>query len=266
MKSKYADDSHPMYNSGLIGLVSGGHLAGRGRGGHSRSRSRGRYDNTTAVGEAYGRPSLYDSSRLYSAGDVSRRDMRRYDNRERRALRTEQRMAEGRRVGRRRERRYEDFLYQQDSMYGGDAELRHGRMGGRRGRGGPIGMLIGAAGAAMEGGRQSQGSTSSAPAPHAPYGGSGSQEMYRSNPPAPYGSNPPAPYGGSAGVVGDYGASRPAAHARGGRRSRGQNKGALGMVKRIMQEDVLYLMIVNMPSEAELAEAREAITAAKAAK
>ena len=38
----------------------------------------------------------------------------------------------------------------------------------------------------------------------------------------------------------------------------------MGMVKRVMQEDVLYLMIVNMPSEAELAEAREAIAAAKA--
>jgi hypothetical protein len=33
--------------------------------------------------------------------------------------------------------------------------------------------------------------------------------------------------------------------------------GVIGAVKKIMQEDVLYLMIVPMPSEAELAEARE---------
>jgi hypothetical protein len=35
--------------------------------------------------------------------------------------------------------------------------------------------------------------------------------------------------------------------------------GVIGAVKKIMQEDVLYLMIVPMPSEAELAEAREMI-------
>ncbi|KAK5130396.1 hypothetical protein LTR08_002143 [Meristemomyces frigidus] len=46
-------------------------------------------------------------------------------------------------------------------------------------------------------------------------------------------------------------------------RSRGQNArdgkkkvGAIGAVKRSMKEDVLYLMIVNLPSDAELAEAR----------
>lgn len=40
----------------------------------------------------------------------------------------------------------------------------------------------------------------------------------------------------------------------------------MGMVKRIMTEDVLYLMIVNMPSEAEMAEARELMAAAKNSK
>lgn len=35
--------------------------------------------------------------------------------------------------------------------------------------------------------------------------------------------------------------------------------GVIGAVKKVMQEDVLYLMIVPMPSEAELAEAREMI-------
>jgi hypothetical protein len=37
----------------------------------------------------------------------------------------------------------------------------------------------------------------------------------------------------------------------------GGTGGVIGAVKKIMQEDVLYLMIVPMPSEAELAEARE---------
>lgn len=191
----------------------------------------------------FGRPSIYDSSRLYSSSDLSCRDSRRYDKRERRALRTEQRLAEGRRVGRKRERRYENFLYEQEAMRGGDAGQR---------RRGPIGMLIGAAGDAIESRRQVQAQgVSNAPAPHAPYGGSSQ--------PAASGSNPPAPYGGShAGP-----ASRPQAYAVRTRRGRKQGGGPLGMVKRIMREDVLYLMIVNMPSEAELAEAREAIAAAK---
>lgn len=39
----------------------------------------------------------------------------------------------------------------------------------------------------------------------------------------------------------------------------GKNGGIIGSVRKIMQEDVLYLMIVPMPSEAEIAEAREMI-------
>lgn len=35
--------------------------------------------------------------------------------------------------------------------------------------------------------------------------------------------------------------------------------GVIGAVKKVMQEDVLYFMIVPMPSEAELAEARETL-------
>jgi hypothetical protein len=53
----------------------------------------------------------------------------------------------------------------------------------------------------------------------------------------------------------------------GGRKNRGvKNGGPLGMVKKILREDVLYLMIVPMPSEAELAEAREVLAAEKAKK
>ena len=36
-----------------------------------------------------------------------------------------------------------------------------------------------------------------------------------------------------------------------------RNRGPIGVIKKVMQEDVLYLMIVPMPSEEELAEARE---------
>lgn len=36
------------------------------------------------------------------------------------------------------------------------------------------------------------------------------------------------------------------------------------MVRRVLREDVLYLTIVNMPSEAELAEAREELARVKA--
>lgn len=43
---------------------------------------------------------------------------------------------------------------------------------------------------------------------------------------------------------------------RAAQRGRG-NGGIIGSVRKIMQEDVLYLMIVPMPSEAEIAEARE---------
>lgn len=46
--------------------------------------------------------------------------------------------------------------------------------------------------------------------------------------------------------------------ARQARRGGGPG-GVIGAVKKVMQEDVLYLMIVPMPSEAELAEAREMI-------
>jgi hypothetical protein len=43
---------------------------------------------------------------------------------------------------------------------------------------------------------------------------------------------------------------------RAARRGKG---GIIGSVRKVMQEDVLYLMIVPMPSEAEIAEAREMI-------
>jgi hypothetical protein len=47
------------------------------------------------------------------------------------------------------------------------------------------------------------------------------------------------------------------------RRQRGDKGGVIGAVKKVMQEDVLYLMIVPMPSEAEVAEAKEMLRAEK---
>lgn len=52
--------------------------------------------------------------------------------------------------------------------------------------------------------------------------------------------------------------------AYGGRAGRERPKGAIGAVRKVLQEDVLYLMIVPMPSEAELAEARELLQAERA--
>jgi hypothetical protein len=47
------------------------------------------------------------------------------------------------------------------------------------------------------------------------------------------------------------------------RRGAARGGGVIGAVKKVMQEDVLYLMIVPMPSEAELAEAREMLAREK---
>lgn len=83
-----------------------------------------------------------------------------------------------------------------------------------------------------------------------------------SNPPAPH-----APYGGSQ-LDADYFNRAP--HGRRGQRSRdsrkGRKGGPIGVIKKVMQEDVLYLMIVPMPSEAELEEAREMLALEKATK
>ncbi|KAM0717709.1 hypothetical protein Q7P37_007561 [Cladosporium fusiforme] len=83
-----------------------------------------------------------------------------------------------------------------------------------------------------------------------------------SNPPAPH-----APYGGSEQDP-DY--SNRAYHGRQprseGRRRGGSKGGPIGAIRKVMQEDVLYLMIVPLPSEAELEEAREMLALEKARK
>jgi len=227
-KSKLADPNHPMYQGGIVTFVSGGMLA----------------------------PGM--DKRV-------RRSERRYEKDERRVLKYERRMDHGRGLSRKKQRRYDAFMAEQerrDDLLGEpDNQLGRRRSSERRGL---VGSLIGAAvDAASNHGKE--------PAQPAPYG-----EQSPSNPPAPYGvsesrrhseySNTydnrrsPSPYGGGNGrhrpSVDQRAISDPNNLYRGGR---GQGGGPLGIVKRIMTEDVLYLMIVNLPSEAELAEAREEI-------
>jgi hypothetical protein len=146
------------------------------------------------------------------------RQNRRAERDERRMFQYEQRLQSGRRLGPKRQRRYERYSAARE-MYGS--------------------------------GRRSFDGRDNAPAPYAPYGGqSGSSSAY-----APYGGSTSthAPYGGQSGSSQPY-PPRVATRRQGG---------ALSIVKRVMTEDVLYLMIVPMPSEQELAEAREALAQAQ---
>ena len=233
MKTQYSDPNHPMYNGGLIGLASGGRLSGGRRSMGDGRNSFSANQSGSAPTYGLGRPGMWDSSRLYSDDGMFRRDDYRFNKRARRAVRTEQRLLEGRHVGRKRERRYERFV---------EGQQRYGPSYGQ----GPIGMLLQAATSA---GRGRDGDAQLAcdrqEGPFNPRGGADHAEY------AHYGR--PSPIGG-----------RGMARGYAGRRAqRGRGGGPIGMVKRVMREDVLYLMIVNMPSEAELAEAREAIEAAK---
>lgn len=190
-QSKHADPNHPMYNNGLVGLLSGGKLTPRDR----------KFDRRAS------------------------RDADRFDRREsRHALR----MA---RHERRLERRYGPYL--SDEQYAAEMqrrEAKHERKMERKYGPRVLNNAPASAGVAAP------------PAEAAPYGSSS------------------AAYGGR----GDYFArGEPGLGGRAGRRN-GQKGGVIGMVKKVMQEDVLYLMIVPMPSEEELAEARAAMAAAKA--
>ena len=230
-----------MYNGGIIGFVSGGYLT-RDRGG------------------------------------MKPKQERRFLRDERRALRYEQRMASGRHISHKKRRRYdrimadEEFYARERQQYGyggqpGAYDPNYGRRPGPRG---PLGLVGGLINTAMSGDRSREyedaydnrlapvpygGETtarrsfderSNAPAPHAPYGG---QQPYR-----PVGAGY-AGYGGGSQYL-----------TRDPRRGKGGRGGIIGTVKRVMREDVLYLMIVNMPTEAELAEARETLARAKSAK
>jgi hypothetical protein len=116
--------------------------------------------------------------------------------------------------------------------------------------------------------------------PYASHNYSYSQNESRSNPPAPH-----APHGRhlGMGIIGElrgardsrspkqrgsYGSSAYEAQTgeyrvfdRRVRSDRGQNIGLLTPIAKLRQQKVLYLAIVNMPSEAEMAQAREALGA-----
>lgn len=270
--TKLGDPRHPMYNGGIIGFVSGGHLGGR----------RGK------------RYAAYPGDQ----GGMTRREQKQWHKDDRRLLKYEQRMDRGRDLSRKKERRYDDILAHRGYEQGYDEYSSRGGFGGRRrGRGGPLGLVGKAVGAAVNAASGSRNDNSArsreyedaydnrlapgtqdprglrrsfderegaygGPAPYASYGGQQAPAAYGSQQaPAPYGGQQgPAPYG-SQGYQTQQGS-----YSRSGRRSGRGGKGPLGMVKKVMTEDVVYLMIVNMPSEEELAVARETLAKAKAGK
>lgn len=239
-----------MFNSGPVGFVTGGYLAKQ-------------------------------------RGGMTKRDARE----ERRIDKYERRVDSGRGLSRKKQRRYDAYMYNQG--YGSDDQ--YGYQPRRRGHGGPIGLAVGLVGAGVSAARGSKGknpesqeSVTNAPAPQAAYGrrsfderrgyegGYGNQPA----PPTEFGrrsfddrrtpsdsksalapsESAPAAYEG----YGNTGAGYPAQRRR--PPPRRQGGGPIGMVRRIMTEDVLYLMIVNMPSEEEMAAARERLEAAKSGK
>ncbi|KAK4545486.1 hypothetical protein LTR36_002836 [Oleoguttula mirabilis] len=238
-KSKLADPNHPAYQGGLVGLVTGGAVS---------------------------------SPR---ADKRERRSERRFGKDERRVLRYERRMDQGRDLSRLKQSRYNAFTSELERRGGGLGGGLGGRLGGGRqgfghddgnayddqagfgrnrsrsgGRRGG-GLLSGLVGAAVH--AASIRGSSNESAPTAPHGGSGSRSRDYEDVSA--GRN------GASAIA-------PAGLYNGGRRQRrGDQRGGggpVGMVKRMMREDVLYLMIVNLPSEQELAEAREELARQKA--
>ncbi|KAK0880999.1 hypothetical protein LTR87_005120 [Friedmanniomyces endolithicus] len=175
------------------------------------------------------------------------------------------RMDHGRGLSRRKMGRYEHFLSEQDRLSGagggrmGDADgLGHSRGGRRRG-----GLIHGLIGAAVNAAQDRGGNASSASGPQGarePVGSRMYEDAYdnRKTQEDQYYDDPPRHFSydgreddASGAVAGGY-----QKFTRRGQRGGGRRPGAVGAVRRLMREDVLYLMIVNMPSEEEMAEAR----------
>ncbi|KAK1071126.1 hypothetical protein LTR74_003507 [Friedmanniomyces endolithicus] len=134
-----------------------------------------------------------------------------------------------------------------------------GRLGGGRRRGG--GLIGGLIGAAVSAAQDRGGSGSSSGARELPLGRSGEyedayngrhmqEEQYYDNSPRR------VSYDGREDAATDVGAGGYQKFSRRNQRGGGRRPGAVGAVRRLMREDVLYLMVVNMPSEEEMAEAR----------
>ncbi|KAK1074925.1 hypothetical protein LTR74_000769 [Friedmanniomyces endolithicus] len=223
-RSRLADPGHAMYQgqTGLVGLATGGNLGGR--------RAERRY----------------------------RRDERKVD-------RYERRMDHGRGLSRRKMGRYEHFLSEQDRLSGagggrmGDADgLGHSRGGRRRG-----GLIHGLIGAAVNAAQDRGGNASSVSGPQGarePVGSREYDDTYdnRKTQEDQYYDDSPrrTPYDGREDAAIGVGAGGYQKFSRRSQRRVGRRPGAVGAVRRLMREDVLYLMIVNMPSEEEMAEAR----------
>jgi hypothetical protein len=211
-------------------------------------------------------------------------------------------MAREERRAAKKNRGYDGTMAEGDEYYGrGRQQYGYGGQRGmydtnygRRSRGGLIGGLIGAvtnAGKSREYedsyggrlapapyggeeryGRRSLDERNYGPAPHAPYGGQtydGKMSSYEKDPyeeQQPYtGHQPFQPnQSADAGYAGYGGRDQyPSRDPRRSRQSKEKRGGLIGGAKKMMGSDVLYLMIVNMPSEAELAEARSLLAEAK---
>lgn len=238
-KSELADPNHAMYQNGLAGFVSGGAMSPR-------------------------------------ASKRERRSERRYERDERRALRYEQRLEHGRQPSRRQEARYDHFNAEQEQRglvgRAGFRDDHGGRMGGRRrrGGGGPLGLvgsLVGAAvnAASGSGKERAQEAAYGRPSPNYAARGSARSMEYEDAYDGDHSGRLSPPYHDDSrrrsydarDAYGRPATEQPYNNYRRDPRDRQRKARPVEAVKRMMREDVLYLMIVNMPSEAELAEAKE---------
>ncbi|CAK4031601.1 Hypothetical predicted protein [Lecanosticta acicola] len=171
---------------------------------------------------------------LASGGKLTPRLERRERRRETHLLRDTRRIERGRepRHERRRARRYDDEYHDELSARTG------------RGRGGLLGGALRAI--ASSRGRGSASIATSCASSSQEY-----EDMYGATPEL---------IGGNSGRDQDPLGEHIGRSRRRGRRQRGGRRG--GMVRRVLREDVLYLMVVNMPSEEELAEARRELARA----
>ncbi|KXS93614.1 hypothetical protein AC578_5919 [Pseudocercospora eumusae] len=173
-------------------------------------------------------------------GKIERREEKNARREDRRGKRRE------RREGERRSRHRHHHEYN----HGYDAESGYGRGGFGRGRGG-----FGCSRGRFEGVRRGRGG-------YGDFGSGRGHDGYNRN----RGLDDEAEDGDD--IAGSSSPSRADAYERRSRRGRRDRRqrgggGPIRTVKRGMREDVLYLMIVNMPSDAELAEAREELARAK---
>lgn len=201
--------------------------------------------------------------------------VRRHRRDEKRVAVYEQSMAQERDIPSKKQGRYERFTAEEEmtgrrgggrSGYGNstfDGDGYGGRRGIGRRRGGGGGLIGGLIGAASGNGksREYEDAYENRSAPHegpsAPYGNERDMRRSLDDRSGSYAS------GGLASSNTGYPDRRKARRGRKGGGGGVGGGGLIGTVRRVMKEDVLYLMIVNMPSQKDLAEARELLAQAK---